>query len=189
MKIKVEISARHIHLSINDLEKLFGKGYKLKKLKELSQTGEFAAKESVKLINGKKSFNKVRIVGPVRKNTQTELSLTDSRFLGIDAPIRLSGDIKNTPGVTVIGPKGKILLKKGVIVPQRHLHISNVLAKKLKLKKGQAVKIKITGQRELIFDKVIVRTAENFITSVHLDTDEANAAGLKSCSYGKIIIK
>ena len=181
-KIIAEISGRHIHLSQADLFKLFGKNYKLKKLKDLSQPGEFASTAIVRVKGPKNILSRVRIVGPSRKNTQVELTVSDCRFLGINPVFRLSGDHKNSSGgLKLIGPKGSILLKTGVIVPLRHLHISVSDARKWHLKNGQKVRAKIPGIRGLVFDNIIVRIG-NFETRVHLDTDEANAAGLLSCS-------
>ncbi|MFH1457512.1 MAG: PduL/EutD family phosphate acyltransferase [Patescibacteria group bacterium] len=184
-KIKVEVSARHIHLSQADLDKLFGKGYKLKKLKDLSQTEEFATKEQVFCVRDK-NFG-FRIVGPVRKESQIELSHTDSVRLKVDAELRLSGDLKNVKSYLEIqGPKGRAKIK--VIIPQRHLHCSTEQAKKLKLKKNKKVKIEIVGKRGLVFDNVIVRSDEKYNLACHIDTDEANACGLgKVCGSGYLI--
>ena len=188
MQVKVEISARHLHLCQKDLEKLFGSGYRLKIKNKLSQAGEFAARETVRLSGKKANLSRVRIIGPTRKKTQVELSMTDCRKLGIDAPIRLSGDVLGTPGIKIIGPKGIVNLKQGVIVAKRHLHLSTKKAKELKLKNNDKVKVKIKSERALIFEEIIVRVADNFDFNVHLDTDEANAAGLKSCGKGELII-
>jgi len=181
-KIIAEISARHLHLSAAHLAKLFGQKYQLKNLKDLSQPGEFAASVQVELVGPKGSLKKVRVVGPTRKATQIELTFTDCRTLGIEPVIRVSGDLKGTPGGLVIkGPKGKIKLNSGVIVPQRHLHISREDAKNWKIKNGQKLKAKVGGSRGLIFDNIVARVG-NYRTRIHLDTDESNAAGLLSCS-------
>ena len=187
MKIKIETSARHIHLSKKDLEKLFGKGYELKKLKDLSQGGEFAAAETVEVIGPKKSCKTVRVLGPVRENTQVELSRTDAIGLGIDAPFRLSGDIKKSAGALIKGPKGEIKLKEGVIVAKRHLHISPSDAKKIGVKNKNKVRVEVGGTRGIIFDQVIVRIKPNYHTSMHIDTDEANAAGINGAGKGEVI--
>ncbi|RJQ34633.1 phosphate propanoyltransferase [Candidatus Parcubacteria bacterium] len=179
-KIKAEISARHVHLSQQDAEKLFGKNFKFKKIKDLSQPGEFAAQESVEIVNKDRRLN-IRIVGPVRSATQVELAMTDCYFLRVFPEIRVSGDIANTPGITIKGPKGSIKIKQGVIVPQRHLHISEVDAKKWKIKNKQKLKVRIKGKRALTFDDVVARVSKNYSTAIHLDTDEANAAGLLKC--------
>lgn len=190
IKVKVEISARHVHLSQPDLEKLFGKDYKLEPIKELSQEGEFAAKETITLIGPKRKIENFRIVGPVRKKTQVELAYTDCFYLGIDAPLRLSGDLAGSGKAKLIGPVGEVDLEEGVIVAKRHLHINQQEADKLGLKNDDVVKVKVKGERGLVFDNVIVRIKPTFRMSVHLDTDEANAAGLgKVCGFGELLIE
>lgn len=189
IKVKVEISARHAHLCQADLEKLFGKGYRLKSIKELSQEGEFAAEETVALVGPKKKLENLRIVGPVRSETQVELSHTDCFSLGIDAPLRLSGDVEGSAGAKLVGSVGEVDLKEGVIVAKRHLHLNSEEAKKLNLKNDDLVRVKVGGERGLIFDNVVVRIKSNFKMSVHIDTDEANAAGLgRVCGFGELIL-
>ena len=141
-KIIVEVSARHCHLGQKDLEKLFGGGYKMKVWKKISQPGQFAALEEVKIM-GSKGMLKVRIVGPVRQESQVELAMTDCYRLGLEAVLRVSGDIKKTPGAILVGPKGKVELREGVIVAQRHLHVSRKEAKELGVKNGDLVSVKI----------------------------------------------
>jgi putative phosphotransacetylase len=186
MKIPIEISARHVHLSQKDLEKLFGRNYKLHPIKKLSQIGEFATKEEVEIINGKEKL-KMRILGPVRKQTQIELSLTGAIKLKLKKtpPIKLSGDLKNATKVKIKGPKGTTIAN--AIVAHRHLHCSPDDAKKLKIKNNQKIKIKTKEKRSLIFDNVIVRVNEKFRLALHLDTDEANAAGIKNKAFGEIV--
>jgi len=186
-KIPVEISARHIHLSQEDLERIFGKGYELKKMKQLTQPSDFAAKETLDIKVGEKILKNVRIVGPVREKTQVELSTTDSIFLGIKVPFRLSGNIEGTPGAVLIGPQGEIEIKEGLIIPIRHLHANFVEAKELGIKDGEEVSIKIEGERALVFHKVKVRVKENYALCVHLDTDEGNAAGIDKKTEGILI--
>jgi putative phosphotransacetylase len=184
-KVPVEISARHLHISKAHLEKLFGKGYQLKPLKELSQPGEFAASEKIDVI-GPKGMLSIRIVGPVRKQTQIELALTDARILGVKPEFRISGDLKDTPGeVTLKGSDGNVKLDSGVIIAKRHLHISKTDAKKWKIKNGQKVSAKVAGPRSIIFLDIIARVGD-FTTAIHLDTDEANAAGLLTCSLAEL---
>jgi len=177
-KIIAEISARHIHLSATDLARLFGASYKLKKLKALSQPGEFACQETL-LVIGPKGRLKIRIVGPIRTKTQVELALTDGRTLGLEPFFRLSGDHQGTKGeLTLRGPRASIKLRRGVIVPLRHLHISASQAQRWGLKDRQKVSVWVkVGPRPLVFQDIIVRFG-NYHTSLHLDTDEANAAGL-----------
>jgi len=186
-KIPIEISARHIHLSQKDLEKLFGKGYQLKKLRKLSQANDFAAKETLDIKIGSKTIKKLRIVGPVRKETQIELSITDAFSLGTIIPLRLSGDIKGTPGAVLIKSKKKLKIKKGVIVAQRHLHCNLEEAKRLKLENKISVSVKIKGKRALVFHNVKIRIGKNYKLAVHLDTDEGNAAGIIKKGKGEII--
>jgi putative phosphotransacetylase len=187
--IPIEISARHIHLSQVDLDKLFGPGYKLTVLRELSQPGEFASNSVVDIKAGDRLLQKVRILGPVRKLTQVELSKTDSVFMRLRAPLRLSGNTAGSPGLTIMGPMGSLDIKEGVIVAKRHLHTSKELATQHGLKDGQIVSIKIMGDRETIFNNVIVRVNENFKWHFHIDTDEANAAGVSSDNFqGEVII-
>ena len=189
MKILVETSARHVHLSLNDFEVLFGKNAKLTLKKGLSQPGQFACFERVNIIGSKNEISNVSVLGPFRKQTQVEISLTDSIKLGIDAPIRLSGNILNTPGCILVGPNGKINLSNGVIVAKRHIHLDLDTAQKFNLANNQNVKVKVeTEVRSLIFDDVMVRIDKNFSPAMHIDTDEANAAGIKCAIYGDIII-
>lgn len=182
-KVKAEISARHLHLSREHVDILFGQGHELIKMKDLSQPGEFATEERVEVI-GSKSSIMMRIVGPIRKQTQIELAMTDARALGVEAMIRVSGDLEGTPGgVKLKGPNGEVELTTGVIVPQRHLHCSQADADKWGLKNGDKVRAIVSGERALVFDEIVVRASEKYSTHIHLDTDESNAAGLRTCSY------
>ena len=189
-KIPIEISARHIHLSRKDLEKLYGKDYKLKPVHFLSQKGEFASEEVVELINerSKEKLN-ARILGPVRNESQAEISITDAYNLKLKQmpSLRVSGDLNGTSSIIIKGPKGKIKAK--VIIAERHLHCNEEEAKRLGLKNNQIVKIKIIGKRGLIFDNVIVRIGKNYKLALHLDTDEGNAAGILNLkkNYGELI--
>jgi len=183
--VPIEISARHIHLTQKHFEKLFGKKNPTP-LRKLSQS-QFAAKETVDLVFKDRVIKNVRIVYPFRKKTQVELSLTDAIHLKIKPVFRLSGDLKNTPGIKIVGPKGEINLKEGVIIPLRHLHVSPEEAKKLNLKNKEKVKIRILGKRALIFENVIVRVKKGFNLALHLDTDEGNAAGIPKKGKGILI--
>jgi putative phosphotransacetylase len=187
LSVTAELSNRHIHISQEDLEILFGRGYKLTKLKDLSQPGQFAAEETVRLIGPKGVIEKVRILGPVRKHTQIEISITDSYLFGIKAPIRLSGDIDGTPGIIIVN-KDKVLNKdKGVIVALNHLHIQPELAEKIGLKKGDRISIEAGSIRKVIFKNVPVRSGEGHYFAFHIDIDEGNAAGLKTGDKVKIL--
>jgi putative phosphotransacetylase len=159
---------------------LFGEGFELSVLKPLSQPGQFAAHETVTIVGPKGEIRNVRILGPVRGETQVEISRTDSFFLGIDAPVRMSGDIEGTPGIRVVGPNGEVELIKGVIVAKRHIHFSPADAEKYGVKDRQKVRVKSLGERSLIFDEVIARVHPSFALDCHLDTDEANGAGIKN---------
>ncbi len=186
--VPVEISARHIHLSQKDADILFGKNHQFEILKNLSQKGEFAAKETVDIEVGDAIIKGVRVIGPIRKATQLELTLSDSYFLKTDIPFRLSGDVAGSRGFRAIGPVGLVEKKEGMIVARRHLHISPKDAKIYGLKNDELVAVHIIGERETIFRQVVVRVGKNYQTMVHIDVDEANASGLKSCGRGKLII-
>lgn len=188
--VPVEISARHIHLSLEDVGALFGKGHKLKPIKDLSQAGEFAAEEMVDIEYNEEEIKYIRVVGPEREKTQLELTMADAYKLKADIPVRLSGDIDKTPGFKIIGQAGVLLKKEGMIVAKRHLHVSLADAEKYKIKTGDKVSVLCgsDGEREVTFHKVEARVEEGFKTAVHIDVDEANAAGLKVCSAGKLLL-
>lgn len=177
--LPVNVSARHIHLSQRDLDALFGPGFALTKLKDLRQPGQFAAAETVGVVGPKGGFPRVRVLGPTRGETQLEVSLTDGRNLGIDVPIRLSGQIDGTPGITLTGPRGQITILKGLIVAARHIHLGIQDAEAMGVRHGQKVRIRTTGARSLTFDDVIVRVDARFVPELHVDTDEANAGAIR----------
>jgi len=190
LKINIEVSARHIHLSQKDVEKLFGRGYELKKLRDLSQKGEFAVKDKVTVESAGGRIDDVRILGPVRPRTQVEISLTDAYKLKINPPIRLSDDLAGSAGIKVIGPKSSLNLRKGVIVAKRHIHASLADGKKYKIKNNQKVSVLINkGERKLRFDEVVVRVDKDYSLACHIDTDEGNAAGIVKSVKGVIITK
>lgn len=189
MKILVETSARHIHLSKKDFEILFGENATPTRKKELSQPGQFACVEKVDIIGTKGEIKSVTILGPFREQTQVEISLTDARKLGIAVPIRDSGDLSGTPGCTLVGPNGTLRLSQGVMVARRHIHLDPKTALNFNLEDRQLVQVKITSEsRSLIFDDVRVCIDENFRPAVHVDTDEANAAGITFGTYGEVLI-
>jgi putative phosphotransacetylase len=179
-KLVVNASARHMHVSKEDLEKLFGPGAALTPFKPLYQEGNYAAKETVTLIGPKnRLISNLRILGPMRKQSQIELAFTDAITLGIDnIPIRISGDIAGTPGAYVMGPKGLIELKEGVIRAAMHVHMNPADAEYYGVKHKDVMKLRIGGDAGIIFDKVHVRVDPAFKLEVHMDTDEANACGL-----------
>jgi propanediol utilization protein len=186
IKVPVEVSARHIHISRQDAKKLFGEQYVLHKKNDISQTGQFATKETVVLKGIKKTFLQVRIVGPEREKSQIELSVTDCMLLGVPIVFHVSGDTKKAPCLEVVGPNGKV--KVPVIVPLRHIHINDQEAKKLKLKNKQKVMVRITGVRSLVFYDVVIRVHSSYRLRLHLDTDEGNAAGIKKGMHGEILL-
>lgn len=177
--ILLETSARHLHVTQEDLEILFGEGYELTFKKALSQPGQFSCEERVQVVGPKSSFPAVSILGPVRKATQVELSATDARSIGITAPVRESGDVSGSAGCKLVGPKGEIELKEGVIVAKRHIHATPEDAEKYGLKDSQIVNVKVESQggRSLVFGDVVVRVSPNYSWAMHIDTDESNAAG------------
>lgn len=189
MQVPIEVSARHIHLSKPDSARLFGSGFTLSKIKDLSQTGQFAAEERVKLIGPSGAIDKVRVLGPCREETQVEVSETDAKRLGLTPPVRDSGNLDRTPGVKIIGPAGELKLKRGVILALRHIHIDPLSAEKLGVKNGDRVKVDTSGARDLLFENVLIRVDPSFRLVMHIDTDEANAAGIDdSNNAGEIII-
>jgi len=189
MKIPIEISARHIHLSCADQEILFGRGFKPTVLKDLSQPGQFAAEETVSLVGPKGRIEKARVLGPCRRETQVELSETEARELGLNPPVRDSGNLAATPGIKVVGPAGEIELARGVILALRHIHVDPATAEKLGLKNGDRVKVDVGGARDLLFENVLVRVSPDFKLAMHIDTDEANAAGIDQANrFGEIIV-
>ena len=185
--VPVGVSARHLHISQTDLEQLFGVGYELTELKPLSQPGQYAAQETVTVIGPKGQFDKVRILGPVRPFTQLELSRTDCFTIGIQAPVRESGDIADTPGFTMRGPVGQVVLAEGAIVAARHIHFHPSDAAQWDIHDKQRLTVQINGIRGLILQNVTARVSESFQLDMHIDTDEANAAGIVMGQTAKII--
>ena len=177
-KVPVGISNRHIHLSQQDLETLFGAGYELTIRKDLSQTGQYAAEETLTIEGPKSALQRVRILGPTRNETQVEVSRTDAFALGIQPPVRDSGSLDSSPGLTLVGPKGKVELKQGVIIAQRHIHMSEEDAETFGVKDKELVMVRTGGDRGVTFENVLVRVRSDFVLEMHIDTDEANAAML-----------
>jgi len=187
MKIPIEISARHVHLSQKDFEKLFGKNAKISSIKKLSQPGEFASDKKVELINSKRKIKNVRILGPFRKRSQVEISMTDAYNLKLKPvpKIKVSGDLSQTSKILVKGPKSSV--KIPCIIAQRHLHISETQAKKLKLRNNQEISAKVGNIRKITFHNIVVRVSKDYKLSLHLDTDEGNAAGINKKTFGEIV--
>ena len=188
MNVIVEISARHLHLSQEHLDILFGAGHQLTPKKDLSQPGQFACEEKVEVV-GPKSSLKMSVLGPVRPATQVELSLTDARSIGVKAPIRESGVVAGSGSCKLVGPCGEVDLAEGVMVAKRHLHIIPEDAEKVGIVDKQIIKLSVKSEeRSIIFDDVIARVSSKAATAVHLDTDEANAAGISGTVEGEIIL-
>ncbi len=188
MNVMVETSAHHVHLSDGDLEKLFGKGAVLTNKKDLSQPGQFACAEKVEVVGPKGSMS-MSILGPTRKETQVEISLTDARKLGVTVPIRESGDLEGTPGCVLRGPAGEITIERGVIAAKRHIHFNPDEAGKAGVTDKQIVSVKVDyNGRALIFGDVVCRVSSQYALAMHVDTDESNAAGLPGTVDGEIIL-
>ena len=184
MKFMIETSARHIHLTQETVEKLFGAGYQLTKRKDLSYPGQFACNERVTLVGPKKEMANVSILGPVRKADQVEVSGSDARALGIDAPVRESGHVEGSGACKLIGPAGEVELKEGVIIAKRHLHVLEADAEKMGIKNGEIIRVACGGNgRKLIFDDVVVRVNTDGATTMHIDTVEALAAGAPTLGF------
>lgn len=187
-QVLVETSARHVHVTQEVLETLFGKGYELTKKKDLSQPGQFACEERVQVIGAKGSFPAVSILGPVRPETQVELSASDARSIGVVAPCRESGDVAGSGACKLVGPAGEIEIAEGVIVAKRHIHATPEDAEKFGIKDKEIVSVKIESDgRSLVFGDVVVRVSSKYALAMHIDTDESNAAFAKPGMTGEII--
>lgn len=186
--VLVETSARHVHVSKEALEILFGEGYELTRKKDLSQPGQYACEERVEIIGSKKSFPAVSILGPCRNAIQVELSASDARAIGVKAPVRESGDIAGSGACKIVGPKGEIEISEGVIVAKRHIHATPEDAEKYGIKDKQIVSVKINSEgRSLIFGDVVVRVSPSYALAMHIDTDESNAAFTTPGMMGEIV--
>jgi putative phosphotransacetylase len=186
-KVPIGVSARHIHLTQEHVEILFGAGAKLTEFKPLSQPGQFAANETVAVFGPKGSFSKVRILGPARPATQLEVSRTDAFALGLKPPVRESGSIEDTPGIRIVGPAGEVSVNKGVIVAARHIHFHTADAERWNIKDKQILKVRVGGERGVVFEQVLARVSDQFALDMHIDTDEGNAAGIGTGDFGEII--
>ncbi|TXK74573.1 phosphate propanoyltransferase [Paenibacillus sp. N3.4] len=187
LRIPIGVSNRHIHLSPEAVERLFGSKDALTPMKELSQPGQFACKETVTLIGPKGKIDRVRILGPARGETQVEISLFDGFTLGINPPIRDSGDIEGTPGITIQGPRGQLQISKGVIAASRHIHMHPSDAQRFGVNHGERVKVQIDGVRGMILDHVLIRVSEKYRLDMHIDLDEANAGHVKNGQTGVLL--
>jgi propanediol utilization protein len=186
--VPIGVSGRHMHLTREVLEALFGVGHELRVLRQLSQPGEFAAEETVTVVGAEgRSIEGVRILGPTRRYTQIELARSDGLRLGLDLPVRKTADLKGSPGVTVIGPLGRAVLKEGAVRAVRHIHAGQADAERLGLRDGQVVRVRIGGTRALTLENVEVRVRESFVLDFHIDTDDANASGANTGDFAEII--
>lgn len=188
-EVPIGVSGRHIHVCQEHVDILFGKGYKLTPMRDLTQPGQYACQETLTLKSAKGEIANVRILGPVRPETQIELSLTDTFRLKLDmpVPVRMSGDVKGSPGVTLIGPTGEVTVESGVIISQRHIHMTPKFAQDFGYLDKQIVAVLCPGPRQIVFGNVIVRVRQDFDLDCHIDTDEANAAGVKNGDIGYIL--
>ncbi len=187
-KVLVEPSARHVHLSQQDLETLFGEGYQLTNKKDLSQPGQFACTERVDVVGAKKTLAGVTILGPVRGKSQVELSLTDARSIGVDALIRESGDIAGSGACRLVGPKGEVALEEGVIAAKRHIHMTPADAEAFGVKDKDVVSVRVeSAGRSLVFGDTVVRVSPKFALAMHIDTDESNAGAVAPGTMGEVI--
>ena len=183
--IKLEASGRHVHITEAQAQALFG--HKLTPKRPLSQPGQFLSNERLTVLGPKGEFQNVAVLGPERREAQVEISLTDGRILGVVPPIRQSGDLKDTPPISLLGPKGRVDLSHGLIVAQRHIHLTPADGENFGVTDGQIVKLQTLTSRPCIFDDVVVRISKDFASAVHLDYDEANACGFEDESFGRIV--
>ena len=187
-EVLVEVSARHVHVTKEVLENLFGKGYELTPKKDLSQPGQFACEERVTVVGAKRELAGVSILGPVRPETQVEISLTDARSIGVSAPVRESGDIAGSGACKLVGPCGEVELKEGVIAAKRHIHMTPADAEIMGVCDKQIVKVAMnTEGRKTVYDDVVVRVSDKYALAMHIDTDESNAAGIAGKLMGEVI--
>lgn len=187
-KVLVETSARHVHVTREALDILFGEGYELTVKKMLSQPGQYASAERIDVVGPKKTLSGVSILGPVRPETQVELSLTDARSIGIAAPVRESGQIAGSGACKLVGPKGEVEISEGVIVAKRHIHMTKADAAEFGVVDKQIVSVKVdSADRSLIFGDVVVRVSDSYALAMHIDTDESNAAGMAPGTMGEVI--
>jgi len=183
--VELEASGRHVHVTKEQAQRLFG--HSLTPKRELSQPGQFLANERVTVAGPKGVFENVAVLGPERSEAQVEVSLTDGRHLGLTPPVRLSGKVSGSPGAKLIGPQGQVTIPQGVIVAQRHIHMTPADAQSMGLTDGQVVRLQTYTQRPAVFADTVVRVSPNFRTRVHLDYDEANACGFASGDLGRIL--
>lgn len=183
--VPLEASGRHVHLTKEQTMKLFG--HSLTPMRELSQPGQYLCKERVGVVGPKGQFEQVAVLGPERKEAQVEISLTDGKVLGIQPPVRLSGDVKDSPGCVLVGPRGQVKLDRGVIAAKRHIHLTPEEGARFRVKDRQVVSLQTFTDRPAVFGDVVVRISPDFAGAVHLDYDEANACGFQKGDFGRIL--
>ena len=187
--VPVNLSVRHVHLCREHLDILYGAGFELEVRNELYQPGQFAAKQVVTLVGPRmRCLGEVRVLGPLRKNTQVEISRTDAIYLGVDPPVKPSGNHEGTPGLILVGPRGVVHLDRGVILANRHIHLSSGSARRWGIRDNQEVRVKVETAKRTIFEDVQVRVHESYLDEMHLDTDDGNAAGLRGGEMVEILL-
>ncbi|MBS4540111.1 phosphate propanoyltransferase [Clostridium sp. D2Q-11] len=179
-ELPIALSNRHIHLSQEHIDKLFGEGYELNKFKDLSQPGQYASQEKVDIVGPKGTLKGVRVLGPARGNTQAEISLSDGFKIGVVPPVRDSGDVEGSPGAKIIGPKGEVEIENGIIAALRHIHMHTDDAEKFDVKDKDRVKVRVPGDRGVTFENVLVRVSPSYALEMHVDVEEGNACGAKN---------
>lgn len=185
--VEIEVSAKHVHLTQEDVEVLFGKGAVLEPVRPLSQPGQYLSAQRVRLVGPKSTMDRVAVLGPVRSATQVELSKSDCVALGVTAPKRESGDLAGSGSITIQGPCGTLEVKEGVIIAHNHIHVTEPDSRRLNLKDKDRVAVEVYSDRPVIFNDVIIRVSRNFSCRMHIDFDEANAAGVRGFTLGRII--
>ncbi len=186
-ELPIAMSNRHIHLSKEDVETLFGEGYELTQLKDLSQPGQFACEEKVDAVGERGTIKGIRVLGPTRPETQLEISVSDAFTLGVKPVVRQSGDIEDTPGLKLVGPKGEVEIDKGVIVASRHIHMHTSDAERFDVKDKDIVRVRVGGPRGVVFENVLARVSDKFALEMHVDIEEGNAAGVKNGNIVEIV--
>ena len=187
-RIPIEASARHVHLSQEDIGLLFGEGYQLTPQRDLSQPGQYLCEERISVIGPKGSFKNVAVLGPARPDSQVEISRTDARAVGVKAPVRESGDTHDSPGLVLVGPKGVSRIQHGVIVARNHIHMTCADAKRMGVEDKQLVSVKVDGERPVTFHHVVARVKDSFALAMHIDYDEANAVELAPGTNGELVL-
>lgn len=187
-EVPISVSGRHLHLSRTDMDILFGTGSQLTVFKPISQPGQFASNEKVTIVGPRGQIDNLRILGPFRKETQIELAASDARRIGMKLPVRASGDIEGTPGVTIIGPRGQVTIQKGCMIAERHIHMTPQQAKDRGVQDGQMIRVQIDSEKGGIMDQVYVHVREDFAYDMHVDSDDANAFMIGPDAAGRMLI-